>query len=74
MLKNVDGGPSGGAGAGDPRAPTINIKTSMVDPRAVPELKIRERPPSTLRKINDGSLGGAGADDPRAPTINAKKH
>jgi hypothetical protein len=40
----------------------------------VPELKIRERPPSTLRNINDGSLGGAGADDPRAPTINAKKH
>jgi hypothetical protein len=27
---------------------------SMVGPREVPELKIRERPLSTLRNINDG--------------------
>jgi hypothetical protein len=39
----------------------------------VPELEIRERPPSTLRNVNDGPLGVAGARDPGAPTINAKK-
>jgi hypothetical protein len=26
-------------------APTINVKTSIVGPREVPELKVRERPP-----------------------------
>jgi hypothetical protein len=46
----------------------------MVAPREVPELKIRERPPSTLRNIDVGPPGGAGAGDPGAPTINAKKH
>jgi hypothetical protein len=30
-LKNVDGGPLGGF-VGDPGAPTINVKTSMVGP------------------------------------------
>jgi hypothetical protein len=39
----------------------------------VPELKIWERPPSTLRNIDGGSPGGAGAEDLGAPTINAKK-
>jgi hypothetical protein len=34
-------GPPGGAGAEGPRAPTINVKTSTVDPREVPELKVR---------------------------------
>jgi hypothetical protein len=29
----------------------------------VPELKIRERPPSTLRNIDDGPPGSAGARD-----------
>jgi hypothetical protein len=27
--------------------PTINVKTSTAGPREVPELKIRESPPST---------------------------
>jgi hypothetical protein len=27
---------------------------SMVDPWEVPELKIREHPPSTLRNVDDG--------------------
>jgi hypothetical protein len=78
MLRKVDGGPPGGAGAGDLGVPTINVKTSMAatlggagaeDPEAltinakkrrwrtpseVSELKIRERPPSTLRNIDGG--------------------
>jgi hypothetical protein len=48
---------------------------SMTGPRAVPELEIRERPPSTLKNIDARPLGGgAGARGPRAATINAKKH
>jgi hypothetical protein len=41
--------------------------------REVPEPKVWERPPSTLRNINDGSPGGSGAEGLGAPTINAKK-
>jgi hypothetical protein len=36
----------------------------MASPREVPELEIRERPPSTLRNIDGRPLGGAGAGDP----------
>jgi hypothetical protein len=39
---------------------------SMAGPRQVPELEVRERPPSTLRNVDDGPLGGAGAGDPGA--------
>jgi hypothetical protein len=39
----------------------------------VPELKVREYPPSMLRNIDGRPLRGAGAEGPRAPTINAKK-
>jgi hypothetical protein len=46
----------------------------IVAPWDVPELKIQERPPLTLRNINGGPLGGAGARDPEEPTINAQKH
>jgi hypothetical protein len=46
-LRNIDGGPPGGIGAEGPRAPTINVKTSMTGPREVPALKVRERPPPT---------------------------
>jgi hypothetical protein len=42
--------------------------------KVVPELKIRERPLSTLRNVDDRPPGGVGAGDPGAPTINAKKH
>jgi hypothetical protein len=47
QYENVDDGPPGGAEAEGPGAPTINMKTSTVGPREVPELKVRERPPST---------------------------
>jgi hypothetical protein len=30
----------------------------------VPELKIQERPPLTLRNVDGGPLGGAGVEDP----------
>jgi hypothetical protein len=40
-------GPTVGAGAEGPEAPTINMKTSTMGPREVPELKVPERPPST---------------------------
>jgi hypothetical protein len=36
-----------GARAEGPGAPTIHVKTSTADPQEVPELKVRERPPST---------------------------
>jgi hypothetical protein len=39
----------------------------------MPEMKIQEHPPSTLRNVDGGLSGGAGAEDPAAPTINAKK-
>jgi hypothetical protein len=39
----------------------------------VPELEIREHPPSTLRHIDGGPPGGAGAGDLGAPTMNAMK-
>jgi hypothetical protein len=30
-------------------------------PPEVPELEVRERPPSTLRNVDNGPLGGVGA-------------
>jgi hypothetical protein len=47
---------------------------STAGPQEVPELKIREHPPSTLRNVDGVPSGGAGAKDSGAPTINAKKH
>jgi hypothetical protein len=44
----------------------------MAGPRVVPEVKIQERPPSTLSNVDGGPPGGAGAGDPGAPTINIK--
>jgi hypothetical protein len=73
-LRNIDDGPSGGVGAGDPGAPPINAKKRRRRPPEVPKLKIRERPPSTLGNVNSGPPGGVGAADSEAPTINAKKH
>jgi hypothetical protein len=46
----------------------------MMGHREVPELKIREHPPSMLRNVDGGPPGGVGAEDPGAPTINAKNH
>jgi hypothetical protein len=46
----------------------------MAPPREVPELKVYEHPPSTLRNINSRPPGGTGAGGPGAPTINAKIH
>jgi hypothetical protein len=46
----------------------------MANPQEVPELKIQERPPSTIRNIDDGPMGGARAEDLGVPTINAKKY
>jgi hypothetical protein len=43
----VDGGPPGCAGVEGPGAPTISVKTLTMGPWEVPELKVRERPPST---------------------------
>jgi hypothetical protein len=40
----------------------------------VPNLKIQEHTPSTLRNIDGVPPGGAEAEDSGAPTINAKKH
>jgi hypothetical protein len=45
------------------------LETSMVGPREVPELEVRERSPSTLRNVDSGPPGGPGS-----PTINTKKH
>jgi hypothetical protein len=47
--KTLTADPLGGSGAGDHRAPTINtIKCQWRAPWEVPELEIRERPPSML--------------------------
>jgi hypothetical protein len=35
--------------------------------------KIREHPPSTLRNVDGGASGGARAEDPGALTLNDKK-
>jgi hypothetical protein len=51
--------------------PTINVKTSTMDPRKLPELKVRERP-DQRENVDRGPLGGAGAEGPGAPTINVK--
>jgi hypothetical protein len=57
-----------------PRSVILSFYSAVDDgPREVPELKVRERPPSTLRNVDGGPPGGAGAGGPRAPTINAKK-
>jgi hypothetical protein len=54
-LRNVNGGPLGGAGAIDPGAPTINTKKHwQQDPWVVSELEIQESPPSTLRNVECG--------------------
>jgi hypothetical protein len=45
--ENIDVGPPGGAGAEGRGMPIINVKTLMTCPQEVPELKVRERPPST---------------------------
>jgi hypothetical protein len=47
QYENVDDRAPGGAGAEGSGAHTINMKTSTAGPREVPELKVRERPPST---------------------------
>jgi hypothetical protein len=44
LYSAVDGGPPGGAGAGDPGAPTINVKMSTAGPQEVPEMEIQEHP------------------------------
>jgi hypothetical protein len=46
----------------------------MVGPWEVPELKIRECPPSALGNIDGWHPAGAEADDLGAAPINAKKH
>jgi hypothetical protein len=57
-LENIDDGPLGGAGAGDPREATINTrKHRQRAPWGVPELEIQERPPSMLENIDDGPPG-----------------
>ncbi len=38
----------------------------------MPELEVRERPPSMLRNIGGGPPGGIEAEGPGAPTINVK--
>jgi hypothetical protein len=77
-VKNVNGSamaPLGGARAGDPGASNINAKKHQWwAPWEMPELDIREHPPSMLRDINGELPGGAWANGyPGVPTINIKK-
>jgi hypothetical protein len=58
----------------EPKKTFTDKRVAHSAPWEMPELDIRERPPSTLRNIDGGPLGGARAIDPRVPTINAKKH
>jgi hypothetical protein len=41
----------------------------MVGPREVPELEVRERPPSTLRNIDGGPLRATRVEDPRVQRL-----
>jgi hypothetical protein len=45
--EDINAGPPGRVGAEGPESPTINVKTSTMGPREVPELKVRDHPPST---------------------------
>jgi hypothetical protein len=50
--------PIGCAGAEDPGASTTKAKKRRQRaPWEVPELEIRERPPSMLENVNDGTIG-----------------
>jgi hypothetical protein len=42
-------------------------RQSTTGPQEVPELEVRERPPSTLRIVAGGPPGGAGAEGLGAP-------
>jgi hypothetical protein len=72
-VEDVDGGPPGGCWRHVRQQPPQKLKTSTASPREVPELKVRERPPSMLRNIDGGPPGGAGVGGPREPTFNVKK-
>jgi hypothetical protein len=69
-------GPLGGVGAEDLEVSIINVRKHRRRTLwEVPELRIQERPPPTLRIDDCGApLGGAGAGDPKASTINVRKH
>jgi hypothetical protein len=57
-LRNIDDIPLGGARAREPGASAINAKKHRRrGPWEVPELEIREHPPSMLRNVNDGHRG-----------------
>jgi hypothetical protein len=47
--------PLGRAKARDSGAPTINVENIDDVPQEVPELEIREHPPSTLRNVDGAS-------------------
>jgi hypothetical protein len=68
-LRNIDGGPPGGARAGGLRAPTINAKNIDGGAQEVPTLEVLECPPSTLRNIDGGPPRGDGAGDPGAQRL-----
>jgi hypothetical protein len=57
--KNIDVMPPlGGAGVVDPGAPTMNVNERRLRaPCEVPELEIRERPPSTVRNVDSDPPG-----------------
>jgi hypothetical protein len=69
-VTNIDGGLPWRCRSWKFGAPAINAKKCRQRPLSeVPELKIRERSPSTLENVDGAPLGGADGD-PGASTIN----
>jgi hypothetical protein len=61
--ENVNGGPPGGARAGDPGAHTNNVKMPMAGPREVSELQVWDVH-HQRENIDDWPPGGARTRDP----------
>jgi hypothetical protein len=57
MLRNVDGGPPGGAGARGQGAPTINAKKHQRWAPGRCWRQVRQRPPPKLKTLMVGPLG-----------------
>jgi hypothetical protein len=63
--------PVGGANFLTPRSIILSFYSAVDDrPREVPELEVRECPPSTLRNVDSGPPGGTGAEGSEVGDVN----
>jgi hypothetical protein len=67
--------PAGEANFLAPHSIILSFYSAVDDgPREVPELEVRERPPSMLRNIDSGPLGGAGAGGSEVRDVDGGPH